>query len=586
VCGEFNSGKSTVLNALLGDKYLKMGITPTTSRIGVLRYGDDSESSSELLSAAERVSVAPDPESDEREFISVPVPWLRHISLVDTPGTNAVVVGHQQITEHFIPTADLVLFVTGCDRAFTQSEREFLELIRTYRKKLVVMLSKVDLLQDQDEEDDVVSFVSENFRDLLGIEPKTFLVSAREALRAKMDSQKSGASVEDSPHWGISRFGAVENYILTSLGSRERLRIKLGNPLGLGQHVCHKFLADSSRRSRVLSGDEATIVRVRQMIDTWEESTMANDFEAQAARIDNVLLEIKNRGNSFLDEELQFGNLPRLLFGSREDALRQSFENKVIESSDLRIEKHVSSAIDWLLGKNQRLWRDVSGQLQARASVSVEDIARLEAPEHGNSLVAAALKVNQGFDVDRTHILDRVVDSAKSVVDDAGLGRTSTSAMQSEKLARSVQNALYATAGVEIGALGIGSLLTTSLLDFTGILAASAIAAVGLGILPYKRRQLKDSLGVKVDEVRGELQRSLREHFEDETAAAAQRLRAAVEPYENFTMARAAALRQHQQDFQDHDRKLKELEALINRELAPLAREADTEDEDEDDRRP
>lgn len=39
VVGEFNSGKSSFLNALMGDKYLDDGVTPTTSKIDTLRYG-------------------------------------------------------------------------------------------------------------------------------------------------------------------------------------------------------------------------------------------------------------------------------------------------------------------------------------------------------------------------------------------------------------------------------------------------------------------------------------------------------------------------------------------------------------------
>ncbi|EFA81448.1 hypothetical protein PPL_05436 [Heterostelium album PN500] len=133
VVGEFNSGKSSFLNALLGNTYLKEGITPTTSKINILRYGDKLEHQPGR--------------NDEQEIVKLPVNWLRDISLVDTPGTNAVVKGHQQITEHFIPRSDMVLFVTSVDRAFSESERVFLSNIRAWRKKIVVILSKADLIE-------------------------------------------------------------------------------------------------------------------------------------------------------------------------------------------------------------------------------------------------------------------------------------------------------------------------------------------------------------------------------------------------------------------------------------------------------
>jgi predicted GTPase len=51
---------------------------------------------------------------------------LKDINIVDTPGTNAVLRDHQQITEHFVPRSDLIFFVTSVDRAYSESERSFL----------------------------------------------------------------------------------------------------------------------------------------------------------------------------------------------------------------------------------------------------------------------------------------------------------------------------------------------------------------------------------------------------------------------------------------------------------------------------
>jgi len=66
-------------------------------------------------------------EQQDQLEVLLPVDWLKQISLVDTPGTNAVITAHQQITEHFVSRADMVLFVTSCDRPFTESERAFLD---------------------------------------------------------------------------------------------------------------------------------------------------------------------------------------------------------------------------------------------------------------------------------------------------------------------------------------------------------------------------------------------------------------------------------------------------------------------------
>ncbi|MGE5138038.1 MAG: dynamin family protein [Rudaea sp.] len=101
VVGEFNSGKSAFINALLEAAVLEEGVVPTTSRIQVLKYG---ETVGQTVTDHATVS------------ISSPAPLLEDIHIVDTPGTNAIQRHHEAITRHFIPRADLVLFVTSADR--------------------------------------------------------------------------------------------------------------------------------------------------------------------------------------------------------------------------------------------------------------------------------------------------------------------------------------------------------------------------------------------------------------------------------------------------------------------------------------
>ena len=135
VAGEFNSGKSSLLNALLGDRFLKEGPTPTTDRVQLISYSE-TPVRSEL----------------EEGFCEVGIPnlLLRDLRLVDTPGTNSILRRHQILTERFLPRSDLILFVTSSERPFTQSEKEFLELIKSWGKKVAFVVNKIDLLSPQD----------------------------------------------------------------------------------------------------------------------------------------------------------------------------------------------------------------------------------------------------------------------------------------------------------------------------------------------------------------------------------------------------------------------------------------------------
>ena len=131
VIGEFNAGKSAFINALLGSRVVAEGVTPTTAQINVLQYGD----------AIERLVREPN-----LHVITAPAPLLREIHIVDTPGTNAIIREHEAITAQFVPRSDLVLFVTSADRPFTETERAFLEQVRGWGKKVVVVINKVDIL--------------------------------------------------------------------------------------------------------------------------------------------------------------------------------------------------------------------------------------------------------------------------------------------------------------------------------------------------------------------------------------------------------------------------------------------------------
>lgn len=119
VAGEYNSGKSSLINALAGKKVLDEGPTPTTAQVTKLRYSDESFASQSgdngVLVLGEPVSIL-----------------SNRLQIVDTPGTNAIDRAHETLTRDYIPLCDLVLFVTSADRPFSESERLFLESIRQW----------------------------------------------------------------------------------------------------------------------------------------------------------------------------------------------------------------------------------------------------------------------------------------------------------------------------------------------------------------------------------------------------------------------------------------------------------------------
>ncbi|MDH3813112.1 MAG: dynamin family protein, partial [Acidobacteriota bacterium] len=126
VVGEFNAGKSALINVLLGREVLAEGVTPTTSKIHHIGWGEE---------------LTREPMGSVGERITAPVETLRQLTIVDTPGTNALDRAHEALTTDYVPRADLVLFVTSSDRPLSESERVFLEAIRQWGKKVAMVVN-------------------------------------------------------------------------------------------------------------------------------------------------------------------------------------------------------------------------------------------------------------------------------------------------------------------------------------------------------------------------------------------------------------------------------------------------------------
>jgi small GTP-binding protein len=535
IVGEFNAGKTAFLNALLGRRVLKEGVTPTTNTIHLLSYGE--------VLIQERV---------EHEVLSVhaPVDWLREINLVDTPGTNAVIQRHQEITEQFVPRSDLVLFVTSADRPFSHSERTFLERIREWGKKIIIIVNKFDLVTEEADREQILSFVRENASELLGMEPQIFPVSARQALDAKLatatakDGSKPDVGVDAGTLWQASHFAPLEEYILETLDASERLQLKLHNPVGVAGHFIGQYSTMIANRKTVLTNDFQTLDTIEEQLNAYEED-MRRDFVYQESRVDNVLYAMAERGDKFFDETMR---LTRIFDLVNSEKIRGEFERQVVADTSREIELQVSDLIDWMVDKDFRQWRAVMDYLNDRSI------------EHADRIVG---QVGSDFEFSRQNLLDSVGREAQKVVD------TYDREAESLKLAQDVQRSILQTAAVEVSAIGLGAILVavlhTTMLDFTGVLGASAVAAMGLYVLPYRRSRVKAELRDKINELRGQLNTVLERQFERELQDSLQRIREAIAPYTRFVRVEREKLEKLESDLEQAGIELATLRAEIEK---------------------
>ena len=533
VVGEFNAGKSAVINALLGDSYLPEGVVPTTSELVLIRHSD----------AAEK------PGADGGMAVRrLPVPWLQEVNLVDTPGTNAVIRQHQELTEHFVPRSDLVLFVTSADRPFSESERAFLQQVRNWGKKIVIVVNKIELLTTEAEQRQVLAFVEQNAMELLGVAPAIFAVSARLALEAKrrgVSEEERGARenpAPDSSIWQRSQFGALEQYILDFLDAGERVRLQLSNPIGIAAALIANYQDVIDQRQALLKGDFQALDAIDQQLAAYQ-SDMRRDFRYQSDRVDNVLLQMAERGDSFFDENLRITRIIELVNSER---LRGEFERRVLADSSRAIERHVNELIDWLIDRDYRQWQAVMEFIERRSL------------QHTEQMIG---RVGGEFDFNRQNLLKSIGRSAQEVVD------SYDREAEALKLTQEVQRAIIQTAAVEAGAIGLGAILVvilnTTFLDVTGILGASALAALGLYVLPYRRQKVKEQLRTRIVDLRRRLDTAITQQFESELTASVQRIREAIAPYTRFVRVEREKLETLAGDLQRADGECKGLRRSV-----------------------
>ncbi|MEP6916963.1 MAG: dynamin family protein [Acidobacteriota bacterium] len=524
IVGEFNAGKSAFINALVGSRIAPEGVTPTTAQINILQYGE----------TLERQVRGPN-----LHVITAPVPLLREIHIVDTPGTNAIIREHEAITAEFVPRSDLVLFVTSADRPFTETERAFLEQVRGWGKKVVVVVNKIDILDGERQVAEVIGFVAENARALLGFNPEIFPVSARLALRAKEG---------DPSAWSASRFESLERYIRETLDSPGRVHLKLLNPLGVGAAVTDRHAAVVRERADLLKDDFATLDEVERQLTTYQDD-LTRDFQFRIADIDKILLEMEKRGHAYFDDTMRIGRVMDLLNRSR---VQQGFEQQVVADAPQQIERKVGELVDWLVDADLRQWQDVTKHLAQRRR------------QYENRIVGGA-EAGQ-FHYDRTRLIDSVGRESQRVVDSYDRQK------EARELADGARDAVAAAAAISAGAVGLGAIVaiaaTTAAADVTGIIMASVLAVIGFFILPAKREQAKEEMRRKVADVRERLSSALHEQLTKEIGRSGVRIRESIAPYSRFIRSEGEKLRATEQELREIGDAIAVLRDRIDRRAA------------------
>lgn len=163
IVGEFSAGKSTFLNALLGDLILPSSIRPTTATIIRLQWGQEPrvdllflDGTSQTIAFDDLATYVTERRNPQNKLgvsevrIFYPLPLLQNgVELIDTPGVASLFEAHTKITYDLIPGCDAVVLLATGRQPFSASIAKFLEDLRlVVDGKIFYVLNKIDQLEE------------------------------------------------------------------------------------------------------------------------------------------------------------------------------------------------------------------------------------------------------------------------------------------------------------------------------------------------------------------------------------------------------------------------------------------------------
>ena len=459
VAGEYNSGKSSFVNALCGKRILEAGPTPSTGKITLLTYGDDM-SSEEI--------------DDHQCRMTYPLDALKDIIIVDTPGTNSIIAEHQQITESFIHRAEVVLFVTSADHPFTESERAFLQLLKgKWDRKLLFLLNKIDLKTDE-EQNEIVTFIEKNFYRLFGFEPKIITISTKDAFLARTSG--------DAEVLQKSNIEMVENFIFEKMDYDTKIDLKILSPL--------KYLTNVFDDLKGVLGEKVshcnTEIKSVEMFEKRLRSKrqdMGDYILKYKTEIQSVFSRLKEKVDSFLNYYVNIRATVTTKFAR--EKIDDKFKREVFGIADPRteLERIINDAINYVDRNNNILWDMAHDYIESE--VSLQRKINEESPkrkEHYSSSRESDKHVNLREFAKQFQELDGELEGAR--------------------VYRVVQGGFINFVVLEGLAIAIIIGLSTLFIpNILGLVVAGILAGVGFSIYPLKRKKYRSEFIQRVDAI-------------------------------------------------------------------------------------
>jgi GTPase SAR1 family protein len=492
VVGEVKAGKSSLLNALFGREFCKVDVLPATDRIYEFKYGETDYD----------VQV-----SDHVTALYRHIDFLKDFNIVDTPGTNTIVANHQEITENFVPMADLIVFVFAVTNPWAASAWDFLRLIgQQWKKNIVFVVQQADL-REPHEVEIVARHLDQTVLQILGASCPIFSVSAKKALLAKTSS-----NVDRDKLWSESHFGQLENWITETVSRSEARGGKLLSVVQTAQVVAGGLRARLQGSLDMLKSDQEKLASIRSTFDSRKTQTQ-RQVGGVIREIEQAYDACRERGEKELEERLTFFKTLKMVFsGSRWE---KDFQDKVEADVKKEVQTKIEHALSLLESDLRSMWQD----LQDKVNV-----------EFGSETKKQVRAVMPGFLTQRQEVLQKLQLTLLEQMSDAKIKEQLQSLFGETARWLRVPTSVAAAGGI---ATVIAALTHTALLDVTGTVAGVA-ALTGTLYAVWRRKKILRQYHDQMNEKRRDLARAVESQLNHAIEAFYQEVGMTFSPLENF----------------------------------------------------
>lgn len=331
VVGEFSAGKSTFLNALMGEKLLPSFTKETTATINFLRHSDKAENGEagrvyynngdkKVLEKADAETISRYVSTNSSENVAQNINRLDlyldskflegNVTLVDTPGLNGVAEGHKEITQQQIERSSAGIFMFNANQPGSKTDFEFLADLRKHVQNVFLVLNQIDCIKETEGEtvESVVQVLKENYKknvDNANGVPEIIPVAAYLSLVAKskkkLDYQgKTEFSSEEKAELERrSRMKEFEDRLWRYLTQGEKAKTELLAPLDQLNAKLGDIKTSLNNEKEVLSGKIDQNELQKQML---ELNKAREELETQLAeKTSTMKSEVRKAERDFLE---------------------------------------------------------------------------------------------------------------------------------------------------------------------------------------------------------------------------------------------------------------------------------------------